>query len=63
MNVTDYRMLESKLIEAEDVFLQQDAIGAKAIEIRTLLRELLAKVVAERIRAEAVENTGHKISR
>ena len=55
ISATEYHRLETQLIAAEDVFLETIVFRAKAIEIRTELRRLLAKVTAERIRAEERE--------
>jgi hypothetical protein len=55
MNAQNYRLLEKQLCAAEDVYYNQDAFGQRAQEIRKELRDLITKVVAERIRAEDAE--------
>jgi hypothetical protein len=55
MTADEFKKLESALIAAEDIFVGQYVYGARAIEIRNDLRNLVAKVVAERIRTEARE--------
>jgi hypothetical protein len=54
MNARNYRLLENRLSAAEEIFLNQEVFG-RAREIRQELRDLLAKVVNERIRAEEAE--------
>ena len=57
MEAQTYRLLEAKLVEAEEIFCPQVKFGTRALEIRDDLTRLLGKVVCERIRAEAAE--GH----
>ena len=57
MNAADYSSLEARLLAAEELFVGTIVNGAKAIEIRTELRGLLTKVIAERIRAEERERS------
>jgi hypothetical protein len=55
MTADEFRRLESALIAAEDLFVGQYVYGARTIEIRNDLKNLLTKVVVERIRTEARE--------
>ena len=55
MNAQNYRLLEKRLCAAEEVYDNQDAFGPRAHAIRKELRDLITKVVVERIRAEEAE--------
>lgn len=56
MKSVTYRKIEAKLTEAEDLFVEQPLFGTKAFQIRDQLSDLMAAVVAERIRAELAES-------
>jgi hypothetical protein len=52
MNAAQLRRLEEKLNEAEEFFLDGSMLNPTMLKVRDDLREMLRKVVAERIRAE-----------
>ena len=52
MDAQSFRVLEAKLVAAEEKFFSDGLLGAMAFEISTDLRRLIEKVVCARIRAE-----------
>ena len=64
MTADEFRKLEAALIAAEDLFVGQYVYGVRTVEIRNDLKNLLTKVVVERIRTEAREQeSGNGTSR
>ena len=62
MNAAQLRRLEEKLTEAEEFFLNDPVLDPKLQAVRDDLRDILGKVVAERIRAE-MKDTRHPFSK
>jgi hypothetical protein len=56
MTAADYKRLETHLNAAEAVFESEFVPGNKALELRIELRDLIAKVNAERIGTEERES-------
>jgi hypothetical protein len=62
MNAAQLRRLEERLTEAEDFFLTSSTLEPALQMVRDSLREMLGKVVAERIRAE-MKDSRHPFSK
>jgi hypothetical protein len=56
VKAADYKRLEVQLRTAEAIFTEETVYGTKALTIREELRELIAEVVAERVKAEDRED-------
>jgi hypothetical protein len=56
LKAADLKLIEAHLAAADEVFLRECAIAATDLEVRDGIRVLLAKVVLQRIHAEAREH-------
>ena len=62
MNAAQLRRIEEKLTEAEEFFLNSSPLDPTWQAIRDNLRDMIAKVVAERVRAE-MKDSRHPFSK
>ena len=62
MNAAQLRRIEEKLTEAAEFFMNSSALNPALQVVRDDLREMLGKVVAERVRAE-MKDSRHPFSK
>jgi hypothetical protein len=62
MNAAQLRRLEEKLTEAEEFLVNGSTLDSSWQPVRDNLREIIAKVTAERIRAE-MKDSRHPFSK